>query len=373
MQYSISYPRRCRLIPLAVLPVAALFLTGVTCAQAQAVDTADAAAAVALVESTASVESAPVEEEPPAVEPAPAPEPAPQPVEAATEAVGIEETVGATTQVTHAADPSSTLALRSSAPKASADLGEVGRTTARIAQAGQETTEATAGVVASLGDRLPQPDRALPELARRVQRDAANAIGHTEHVLSGSLSRIDPREIEDLRPGTAAGNPLEGKGEALPLLAVALQQPPASAAPLRTLRAGSPHERAMALNGPLEPPVSRPGGIWPLSLGGPRTPGFFGVGAARLGDDHRFSTPAGDAYAGDTVRGSREPAPLDSPGPPDDLPQVGASPSGSTSFIPIAALLVLLALVAPAIDRRRRKTVACSPPIPFVCALERPG
>jgi hypothetical protein len=50
-----------------------------------------------------------------------------------------------------------------------------------------------------------------------------------------------------------------------------------------------------------------------------------------------------------------------------------ASGLGGSSFVPLAALLALLALAASATLRRLGKVPDCRPPTPFVCALERPG
>lgn len=382
MRYPIRHLREYRSISLVVFAAAVLLLTLSARAQAQAANAADPAAAMAQVESTASAEAALVSEEPAVAEPAPAPEPpdaVPQPVETATEAVGDEEATDAATQVAHVADPppTPTPTPPGSVSKASADSSGIDQTIARATQAGQATTEAAAGTVASTSGHLPRPDRALPELSKTVQRDAMNTTGHAENVLKKSVDRIDLSGIEDLR--MAAVTSLEGRREALPF-AAAGQEPRFPTALPPTSPAGSPdkraipfHERAIPFDRLLELQVSRPGGIRLLPLAEPRIPGFFGMSAAAHGGDRRSSSPVMDAYADDTERGTRESAPFENPAPPDDLPQMGASPSGATFFFPIAALLALLALVAPAIDRRRRRTVACSPPVPFVCALERPG
>jgi len=67
-------------------------------------------------------------------------------------------------------------------------------------------------------------------------------------------------------------------------------------------------------------------------------------------------------------------SPPDSPGFPSSLTtEFGASGSGATFFVPIAALLALLALASPAILRRLRELPDFPAPTPFVCALERPG
>jgi hypothetical protein len=64
------------------------------------------------------------------------------------------------------------------------------------------------------------------------------------------------------------------------------------------------------------------------------------------------------------------PAPLDAPLP---APGAIAPGMGESSFVPFAGLLALLALVAPASMRRLREAADFRAPIPFVCALERPG
>jgi hypothetical protein len=68
------------------------------------------------------------------------------------------------------------------------------------------------------------------------------------------------------------------------------------------------------------------------------------------------------------------PAAPDAPGPPPgSTTGVTTSGSGASFFVPIAALLALLALASPAILRRLRELPAFPAPTPFVCALERPG
>jgi hypothetical protein len=52
---------------------------------------------------------------------------------------------------------------------------------------------------------------------------------------------------------------------------------------------------------------------------------------------------------------------------------ITTSGSGASFFVPIAALLALLALASPAILRRLRELPDFPAPTPFVCALERPG
>ncbi len=96
--------------------------------------------------------------------------------------------------------------------------------------------------------------------------------------------------------------------------------------------------------------------------------------------DLRLVPTAAVAAAGGSsvVERFANPAPSggDRPPPPPGSPlqtQLGASGAGSSSFVPIAALLALLALAAPVIFRRLGEVADFRPPTPFVCALERPG
>jgi hypothetical protein len=76
--------------------------------------------------------------------------------------------------------------------------------------------------------------------------------------------------------------------------------------------------------------------------------------------------PAGGGRAGD-------PTPSDVPSPAPGSPGAVASGSGGPIFVPIAALLALLALAVPAALRRLGEAPEFRPPTPFALALERPG
>lgn len=67
------------------------------------------------------------------------------------------------------------------------------------------------------------------------------------------------------------------------------------------------------------------------------------------------------------------PAPSDLPAPAPESPASAPAGSGGTSFVPIAALLALLALAPPATLRRLGRAPDFQVPTRFVCALERPG
>jgi hypothetical protein len=88
------------------------------------------------------------------------------------------------------------------------------------------------------------------------------------------------------------------------------------------------------------------------------------------------SSMVASAARGDSDPAARhlnDPAPLDGPVPLPGAPTAAVSSSGDAFFVPIASLLALLALVAPAIFRRLREVPNFPAPTPFVCALERPG
>jgi hypothetical protein len=77
----------------------------------------------------------------------------------------------------------------------------------------------------------------------------------------------------------------------------------------------------------------------------------------------------GESFGSRPVDQPDGPLPLQAPMPPAG----SAEGHGGTSFIPLVALLALLALVAPTTLRGRGREADFRPPVPFVCALERPG
>ena len=92
----------------------------------------------------------------------------------------------------------------------------------------------------------------------------------------------------------------------------------------------------------------------PLALLTPSPPSSFGAAPIAAGDEKPSPPPIA---------------------PPPTAPSPSGSPSGSSGpiFIPLAALTVLVALLAPALLRRLREGPGIPVPTPFVCALERPG
>jgi hypothetical protein len=123
--------------------------------------------------------------------------------------------------------------------------------------------------------------------------------------------------------------------------------------------------RATILNRILMQPLVEIGGVEPAWLGAPNAIGNLSRPSAVAARDS-LASPDERSVSFPTFDGK---VPLPSP----TLPQATASGLGSSSFVPIVALLALLALAVPAIFRRLREAPAFSVPTPFVCALERPG
>jgi hypothetical protein len=125
--------------------------------------------------------------------------------------------------------------------------------------------------------------------------------------------------------------------------------------------------RATLMNPFLTQPLAEIGGVEAARLGAPN--------ATAIGD----SSPAPAVALGDSRTSSSERSvnlpTVGGEGPPPfpTLPQTAASGLGSSSFVPIVALLALLALVVPAILRRLREVPSFRAPLLFVCVLERPG
>lgn len=83
------------------------------------------------------------------------------------------------------------------------------------------------------------------------------------------------------------------------------------------------------------------------------------------------SPVGGPAATADVFQASGPPPNVPMPAP--ESPGAATPASGGSFFIPLAALLALLALVAPATRRRPSEVPGFPAPTPFVCALERPG
>ena len=115
-------------------------------------------------------------------------------------------------------------------------------------------------------------------------------------------------------------------------------------------------------------------------VGGPAPPA---AGSGGPGEGSFLSTPLSPLTSSTTNALSARAAPPATPGNgPEDSPSTplpAPGPAFSTGgvggwfFVPLAALMALVGLSAPAILRRLRESAALPSPTPFVCALERPG
>jgi hypothetical protein len=106
--------------------------------------------------------------------------------------------------------------------------------------------------------------------------------------------------------------------------------------------------------------------------------GASSIKAGAAGSPPSFVAPgsSASAAAGAVSATPERPARPDVPQPlPAPAPATAATSGagGSTIFIPVAALMALLALSAPAILRGLKEAGAMRPSAPFLCALERPG
>ena len=187
-------------------------------------------------------------------------------------------------------------------------------------------------------------------------------------------------ELSDEAQARAIEVVLAAEKAVLPALPLPYEAPagPAAPAPDQPL----PLHQAPVGEGPLTGAwlghlADSPGGL-PASHGaaGAAAADLPRVGAPPSGLIELRGAPAfsGTDFFTGTVQRFNGPVSPDSPGfPSGSTTGLGASGSGATIFIPIAALLALLALASPAILRRLREPPDFPAPTPFVCALERPG
>jgi hypothetical protein len=365
-----------------VLAALALLLSPAVSADAEAVEAAASTAPVG--EAPLPSEQAPATEQ---VAQTPAPEAAPQPLTTAGSVETPEAASAGTTASRAMGSADSPASPPVSAPSSSPEIPHEAAAPSVPADLSRPAPRPTgAEATAPPVDRLPQPDRAVAGVARKIARDTTETaaytgdgvapVGHlpalprqplqmTKEVLQRSLDRVGASGmVEDL---LAAAAPSEIDGGAF--------SPAATPELPDRWAAASPSERAISLGGLVDQHfigLIGPGGIEPLLLGAASGSHDSAVGELLHGEA-RVLSPAAGASPGGVEQGSRNFTPPDFPAPADEPPQLGAPVSDAPSFVPIAALLALLALVAPAIDRRRRETPAFSAPTPFVCALERPG
>lgn len=295
--------------------------------------------------------------------------PAPEPVEAA-----MQETPSATSPAD--AGPASDLVdpQGSPPPPESVDSPSL---SSQAAAAGRDVSKLVRGVgkgsaepSASSTDRLPvvrisprsslkRADDSLLQVAEPLLQVTALVQNQVTALAQNPLGSLGPAAVEALVP---------------------------SVGPLLEAATGPSADRPLGFPAP-----PQPGSLFHLPvIGGstlqrlPEPGGVEAVAAGSRASDHldgpamrqAAANGASAIFAGTAIDRSRSqnPAPTDVPLPAPGSPgAIAPGGSGGPIFVPLAALLALLALVAPAIPRRLGGVPAFRPSTPFVCALERPG
>jgi hypothetical protein len=282
-----------------------------------------------------------------------------------------------------------------------------------------EEAPAVPAEAASVAEAVPlnpvpvsEPDAAsVPEPTGVAASDRGRALPSTDAIgasVGERVSGLTERTAEVAETGR------EVVRAPVAVIEEAAQTPPLAA--ILDFIASSVTESALPAIGGLLPPVTPPAGMDPPAspAGGPTSnpapmPSLSGsVAGVALATETQAAAPLGlaeylravggaappraavaqstaaaaasplwDRYAtaadlGPSASGHPSPSPADSPMQPSDSPAIGAG-SGGSLFVPLAALLALLALAAPATFRRRMEVPELPAPTPFVCALERPG
>lgn len=204
--------------------------------------------------------------------------------------------------------------------------------------------------------------------AKAVAEAVAEDIVRKAGASLQALDRPLPGEARDLLP-SIAGDPVganreAGRGDG--------NAPPQPTGPPSLQASAPPFERGID--------VFAAGNSWgpqPSELDFGAAPQFLSLFAPGPSADLFSALPTRPRY-GSPIASGRHPggaAPIerDRPNPASHSALSVGSGAGASFFVPIAALLALLALAAPAILRRFREAPGCRAPTPFVCALERPG
>ncbi|HEX6752742.1 MAG TPA: hypothetical protein VF093_04055 [Solirubrobacterales bacterium] len=317
---------------LVATTISAIFLLAAACAQGEAID--DAVAPVASeTEEAISTGEAPVPAGPEA------PAEISEPDESATEVVGGMVEVASTTIESNPGTSTASAASKTVREATSEAVGATSETVRRAADAvGQVATETTTAV--------DNPAQHLSGLSEEVGTKVAAVAGHGDPARPSKL----------MRPaGTPSSGMLSSSGES-----------PAPESPASVDTAPHTHGAVQPVGALPRVPIggmsSSSAQYRGYSSAEPQWPrGLAGLNGIR-------STP----MSGDIGVRSNDPAPLDGPVPSPGSSGAGAGSTGS-SFIPLAALLALLALAVSAALRRFGEAPDFRPPTPFVCALERPG
>jgi hypothetical protein len=314
-----------------------------------------------VTEAVSETATAPVE----ATEAAPVEAPEPAGVEAEAEPAPIEASDPAPVEapepeapVTESVDVTSTAAA--AAESVQSEVAEGG---GNAVPPTPVDTSRTASVVKRIEDSTVYPDT-----VRSLDRTTSGLIAPVVERV-----RIDTPLTDAVAPLLVPTTPIVR--EALDLVtatvgavppSLLLGPPPSAIAPVAPVAFdGVPHQESTARPIGAGPTGSIDGvGSTPLAVDG--------ATAGRIGSTRPTATGQSAGALGAAGEGTPKNFPPDRTPPPLRAPGVGPT-SGGSNFVPLVALLALLALAPPASLRRRRSVPDCQAPTPFVCALECPG
>jgi hypothetical protein len=309
------------------------------------------------------------------------------------------ETSAAVTAVeSSASEPLETQDVTSAVPSSS-PAGEDNPVAPTLSESSASSSPVSTAVVDSVVDRVAPNSSAIVDSADSVATEAAQAVPESlkavTAVPAGSHQPSEPADgIRQIAAGAVAlavdRLPAAQVGRALRpadlLSSIASTSDEAAAATFGSLPAG----KNPSVNGTTKvPELPRAGLFSNQGAIGPELPPsvylteitrfqISELSLSKPSDRETAHSPLAspsntEALTSSAIDRGGRPTPLDVPLPTPESPATAVADSGGPSFVPIVALLALLALVAPTAIRRLGKVADFRAPIPFVCALECPG
>lgn len=224
----------------------------------------------------------------------------------------------------------------------------------------------TAGVTSQVVDRAAAEVPAVTGLTERLPATpdgvAVPALDRAPDSPGGGRGPAPAPRAETGAPGDSGGAPVPAGPPAAP--AVPIPLPP-------TAGIEDPHGLELGVRGVIRNSPG-PGHRQILDWRAATPPGAIGLGDG----EGPLTSAAAHASTAPSPHSAEQPAgPVSNrSGPPlFPAPASASSGPGGASFVPFAALIALLALLAPATFSRLREVVGPRVGAPFVCALERPG
>jgi hypothetical protein len=279
----------------------------------------------------------------------------------------VESTVSAISSSVGSSDSTPTSSTAEAVEQVSSTVaGAAGQASDPVEAVSRAAAEARTAPIAERAVRSVVPSGSLSNATAPIREAVRVPAGEVLNIVAAALSTVPSLSRELLSPQ-----------ELLPPLETVLTSAPTGAGH-PPLTDGAPSFSIRELAGPIDASerfAASPGGlpVEYLSAFGGLEPSASAV------MNHLASAPAASPmmsgasqFRSGSTSGSSHDSPLDLPAPPFGAPDITAG-SGSSIFIPLAALLALLALAVPATLRRLGAVPDALAPVPFVCALERPG